>query len=72
MANFGILNHSNQIGTVIVAEDLETAKEAAIKSGIGIDAVELVDELMVDGEMPTYFWVWDGVKFNKPTIIESE
>lgn len=64
MPNFAIINGSTVVN-VVVADDLETANELAVKTGMGQFAVQIPKT----PNAPTFGWNWDGEKLIEPTPI---
>jgi hypothetical protein len=65
MPNFAIINGS-VVANIVVADDLETANELAVKSKIGQFAVQIPRE----PNAPGLDWVWNGTELINPTPEE--
>jgi hypothetical protein len=64
MPNFAIINGSIAVN-IVVADDLETANELAVKGHMGQFAVQVPKV----PNAPTLGWVWDGEKLIEPTPV---
>jgi hypothetical protein len=65
MSHFAIINGRNVV-SVIVADDLETANEHAIKAHLGEFAIQVPNE----PNAPGLGWVWDGTNLINPVVPE--